>query len=54
MYIQLLVNCTEIAADRLAPISVQCTKSCFIKSKSAPEDGRVCSPKHVDLILKYQ
>jgi len=29
--------------------TVHCTKSC-IYSQIAPEDGRVCCPKHVELI----
>jgi len=33
---------------RSAAVSVHCTKSC-IQSKSAPEDGRICHPKHVGL-----
>jgi hypothetical protein len=30
-----------------------CQKLC-IQSKSAPEDGRICSPKHVQMIWKDQ
>ena len=30
---------------------VHCTKN-YVQSKSAPEDGRICRPKHVGLNLK--
>ena len=48
LYIQLLVQCTDTVADRSAAMSVHCTKL-YIQSKSAPEDGRICGPKHVGL-----
>jgi len=31
-------------------VSVHRTKSCIYSQKSAPEDGRICRPKHVGLI----
>ena len=34
---------------RLAAISVHCTKPVYTV-KSAPEDGRVCRPKHVEQV----
>jgi len=40
-----LVQCTDIAADHRCIVP-----KLYIQSKSAPEDGRVCRPKHVDLI----
>jgi len=33
LYIQLLVQCTDIAADRSVAISVHCTKSCIYSQK---------------------
>ena len=39
-------------ADRSAAISVHFTKSCIYSQKSAPEDGWVCRPKHVEQIKK--
>ena len=44
-----LVRCTDIAADRPAAISVHRTKAVYT-AKIAPEDGRVCRPKHVEQI----
>jgi len=47
-YIQLLLQCTDIPAGR------QQYRCIVLKAvytvKSAPEDGRVCRPKHVELI----
>jgi len=55
LYVQLLVQCTDIAARPMAPvgrnIGALYRKLC-IQSKSAPEDGRVCRPKHVERVLK--
>ena len=31
---------------RSAAVSVHCTKRCIYSLKSAPEDGRICRPKH--------
>ena len=47
LYIQLLVQCTDIVAD-------QCHRSeaISVQSKSAPEDGWVCRPEHVEQIKK--
>jgi len=43
LYVQLLEQCTVTAADRcIVPKAVY-------KSKSVPEDGRICRPKHVGL-----
>jgi hypothetical protein len=43
LYIQLLVQCIDTAADRcVVPKAVY-------KSKSALEDGRICRPKRVGL-----
>jgi len=47
--ILLLVQCTDIAADRPPAISVHCTKAVYTV-KCAPEDGRVCRPKRVEQI----
>ena len=48
LYVQLLVQCTDIPAGRqqyrcIIPKAVYTVKS-------APEDGRICRPKHVELI----
>ena len=65
LYIELLVQCTEIAADRWqvwdgvpsqtchrSPVGINIGalyQKLYIQSKSAPEDGRVCRPKHVEV-----
>ena len=41
-----LVQCTDIAADRQ---SVHCIKAVYTVT-NAPEDRRVCRPKHVEQI----
>ena len=33
LYIQFLVQCTDIAADRSAAVSVHCIKSCIYRQK---------------------
>jgi len=43
-----LVQCTDIAACRQQYRCI--VLKLYIQSKSAPEDGRVCCPKHVELI----
>ena len=43
LYIQLLVQCTDTAAERYH-------QKLYIQSKSGPEDGRIFRPKHVGLI----
>jgi hypothetical protein len=62
LYIQLLVQCTDTAADRwhersaistMAPVGSSVGalyQKLYIQSKIAPEDGRICLPKHVGLI----
>jgi len=52
MFIHVFAQCTDIAAaDRsAAAISVHCAYSCIYSHKIAPEGGRVCRPKHVELI----
>jgi len=52
LYVQLLVQCTDTAADRLAPVGSSVGalyQKLYIQSKSAPDDGRICLPKHVGL-----
>jgi len=52
-YIQHLVQCTDTAADWSVGSSVSALyQKLYIQSKSAPEDGRICRPKHVGLIKK--
>ena len=53
-YIQLLVQCTDTAADRSHRSTGRQQCRCIgpkavIQPKSAPEDGRICRPKHVVL-----
>jgi hypothetical protein len=55
-FIDLLVQCTDIAADRW-PVGSNIGalyQKLYIQSKNAPEDGRVCRPNHVELIEKDQ
>jgi len=42
LYIQVLVQCTDTAADRCHGWD-----GTSVQTKSAPEDGRICRPKHV-------
>ena len=47
LYIQILVQCT------MAPVGSSfgaLYQKLYIQSKSAPDDGRICRPKHVGLI----
>jgi len=53
LYIQLLVQCTDVPADRCHRYGSNIGalyQKLYKQSKSAPEDGRVCCPKHVELI----
>jgi len=65
-FIDLFKSAVHVSGDKLAPSSgalfdciyrfwynapiFAADRSAYIQSKSAPEDGRVCSPKHVELI----
>ena len=49
LYIQLLVQCADTAADGVGSSVVALYQNLYIQSKSAPEDGRICRPKHVGL-----
>ena len=56
-HVQLLVQSTDIAADRchVAPVGSSVGafyQKLYIQSKSAPEDGRICHPKHLGWIKK--
>ena len=60
LYIQLLVQCTDTAADRchsatVTPVGSSVGALCqnlYTQSKYAPDAGRICRSKHVGLILK--
>ena len=61
-YMQLLVQCTDTAADRchcsmstVAPVGSSVGalyQKLYIQSKRAPEDGRICRPEHNRVELK--
>ena len=53
LYVQLLVQCLPLLPTGVistAAEAVPCTKVVYTVKKSAPEDGRICRPKHVGLI----
>jgi len=62
LFIGLFKSAVHVSGDKLLPTGDLVTMSpvgsniaalyhkLYIQSKSAPEDGRVCHPKHVELI----
>jgi len=61
LYIQLLVQCTDIAAGRWQGWNLtgrqkypRIVPKAVYTIKGAPEDGRVCRPKHVAHIQRDQ
>ena len=52
LYIQLLVQYTLSSISTVAPVGSSVGalyQKLYIESTSAPEDGRICRPKHVEL-----
>ena len=47
LYLQFLVQCTDTTVGSSVGALYQ---KLYMHSKSSPEDGRICRPKHVELI----